>query len=257
MQPRYDFDIAYSVGSACGCTVHLKNMCMRRTSGPFDWVLDDFEGNTNDILADFENYLNEEDLVYTEDWTPAEKQVEHWHYRNMRNNKLIIHDFAVGVPLHDAFPEVKERYERRIARFKQNLATKDVLLVYFSLTYPTRDEVALEQCRKVCEKYGRKIHFLLIEHDPECPKGVVHHKLLADNINRYTLYAKLDNGKEDDGIRGDVKAIRKILGQYSIDGSRARRRRWRLKRFFIKLVASVIPVKSLRHQFKAYLKKNM
>ena len=90
MQPRYDFDIAYSVGSACGTTVHLKNMCMRRTSGPFDWVLDDFEGNTNDILADFENYLNEEDLVYTEDWTPAEKQVEHWHYRNMRNNKLML-----------------------------------------------------------------------------------------------------------------------------------------------------------------------
>ena len=158
------------------------------------------------------------------------------------------HDFLKKRPLSETYPAAREKYNRRIARFEHDLSTKRVLLFWLSLEQSTSDKEVLAYCEEVLQKYEanrHNIHFLIIEHNPG--PGTTH-KFLKSNIERYTLNLM---DKECDGwnvTMGNTHRVCPILIQYEIQNSHALQRRLKIKRFFIRLLTVLIPVKSWRRE---------
>lgn len=204
MKKRYD--IVYSLGSNCACAKYLRDLNLRLSSGPLDWVVGAtlseraklIEQNFNDFISlDFlekrESTIKENDL-----------------YFDTRSHFLFGHDFPVGISLQEMFPVVKEKYARRIDRFFENVRiSKHVLFVYFSLIdFPLEDEM-FEMERVLKEKFGSgKFDFWLILHDEKVLKNEekITCKKMSKNMTLWTGYLK-----GDDDLLGNIERCKLIF----------------------------------------------
>ena len=183
------YNIIYSIGCDCATASYMNSVGIRSYSGPFDWLTHaDFETRFNFMINDFKDFLNKSDLRPMPKPTqfPADKNND--YYENTRTGFYFWHDFPADKPFEDAFPEVKQKYERRINRFYEKIKnSKRVLLIWFSQYHNTPDHVVLDLCNKFCSKVGKTIDFLIIEHTEGLNK--VKEKKLTENIVRYNCHA--------------------------------------------------------------------
>lgn len=250
-----EYDIVYSIGRDCANSFFLKKMKLRLTSGPFDWmIVPSFEKRVDIICSNFENFLNKEDLerVPKPQHTITDTYCD--PYRNNYTGALHPHDFTTGIPFDEMYPVVKEKYDRRIARFLHNLQTKeDVLLVWFSHEPQDSEEHLLEQCYRLCRHFNRNFDFLLIEHDANLPKGKVVKHQLAENITRYTLYTQvMKNGYLT--THGRKKKILPLYSKVCIKGKLNERRKARIYRIIGRILSSVAPLRSWRQAIRRRFK---
>lgn len=184
MKKRYD--IIYSIGYNCACATYLRELKLRLRSGPFDWVYGPTLKERAELIArDFDGYLNFGRLEKRET-----SNLEHDLYFDALSKTFFVHDFPPGIPAEKSFPSVKEKYDRRIARFLADIRnSRRALLVYFSIqeTTPvtTREEI-LEAKRILDEKFDpAKIDLWVFTHDPETPKNRIEEDLLAPGLRLY------------------------------------------------------------------------
>jgi hypothetical protein len=213
------YDIVYSLGRDCACASYLKNFGLRVASGPFDWITlsqneeHDLEKALSIVSNDFKDFFNAEDLKLLAPDPKIYQEPEHVGYENIRTGFRFYHDFDTGIPFDEMFPKVKEKYERRIQRFRDNIKNnKKVLLVWFTHLFESDDSQALALCNQVSEFYGKPIDFLLIEHsDTRTEKRV-----LSPHITKYYLFTR---AKETDSphvrLMGRTKECGRIFAKYS------------------------------------------
>lgn len=129
MKKKYDF--VFGIGAACLCSQMLRKMNLQFTSCPFDWLFGtDFSGRVDILTSGFADFINKEDLVFTggqngDEHNPCDI------YTNTKNGLTFNHDFPHGVSLDDAYPAIRAKYDRRIARLMANIDRfRDILIVY-------------------------------------------------------------------------------------------------------------------------------
>lgn len=122
------YDVIFSLGSACLCSQTLRKLHLQFCSYPMDWVTGgNFLGRVEYLVSDFKDYFNQEDLVFYPKWKEPKKNV----YQNTRSQIIFPHDFPLDAPFEISFPDVKEKYNRRIARLINNIEHgKKILIVY-------------------------------------------------------------------------------------------------------------------------------
>lgn len=169
------YDIIYSLGRDCSCAMYMQQTNLRSCSGPFDWLTNaGFEKRFELMINNFDEFLEQSDLLPMDKPTAFPSDKNNDYYENVKTGLYYWHDFPAGVPLQESFNIVKEKYNRRIKRFYDNILTKNrVLLIWFSQVGSTSDSVVLEYCDKLCSKIGKKLDFLIIEHregvfEPQC-----------------------------------------------------------------------------------------
>lgn len=169
--------------------MYLNKTKLRTTSGPFDWLTNaDFETRINLILNDFKDFLNKEDLKPLQKDPNFINDDNNDYYENTRTSFYFYHDFPVNQDFDLAFEDAKEKYERRIERFLSNLKTKKrILLVWFSTIPHTNDKTLIKLCNSICEKYNKRIDFLIIEQDDTKKQGDIEKKQIAKNITKYSM----------------------------------------------------------------------
>lgn len=146
---KYDFIIG--LGRACACSQSLRLAGLQLLSQPWDWITMDPSSPGPDILnrveiitSGFSGWFQEEDLIFVRRNPASGKDL----YKNNRTCFIYPHDFPPDVPLHESYPDVKAKYDRRIDRFLRLVAKakKSILAVYMDIpTYPTTD---VEMCRE-------------------------------------------------------------------------------------------------------------
>jgi len=124
------YDFIFSMGFSCAVTQALRDVGMQRESLPLDWIgapgpLE----SARMIAADFKDWFNREDFRL---W---DVRHEHGHisrvYKNLRTGFGFSHEFTNAEPFKTHYDEVREKYDRRIARFLEKLgASKRVLAIY-------------------------------------------------------------------------------------------------------------------------------
>lgn len=186
------YDIIYSIGYNCACASNLNRFHLRKTSGPFDWLYKaSFEQRYEILINDFANFLNKDDLEKMEKNSDAIKEDEYCdYYRNKANNLIFLHDFPVGKSLDVSFDEVKQKYNRRIKRFIENVSSKkQVLLVWYALGMKTNPETILMLHQQYCKKLNKNVDLLFIENDETMnnANNLEYYKL-AENIFVYKGY---------------------------------------------------------------------
>lgn len=216
---KKEYDIVYSLGYDCACALYMQSTQIRICSGPFDWLTNaDFQTRINLILNNFDKFLEIDDLKFLPKNPNMFNDPYCDYYENLRNGFYYYHDFPIGdEEFSSVFSKVKEKYERRINRFYENIKIKEkVLLVYFSHYEIGSDDLIKELCKKVCEKFNKNIDFLIIEYDKTKKGNEIESYTLDDNIKMYKLNTrKLD---KDGNLKtsGNKRLCKPIFKQYEL-----------------------------------------
>ncbi len=144
------YDLAFGLGRACSCTETLRKAGLQYLSFPWDWIAGN--GSDSDILCrteivrnGFRDWLRLDDLV--PDRRPGGPGKD--RYRNTRTGYSYNHDFPKGVPLEKSYPDVKAKYDRRVARFLRLLGmARRVLIACIDMPLQ-KVPTSIEDCRKV------------------------------------------------------------------------------------------------------------
>lgn len=251
-----EYDIVYSIGRDCANSTFLKKRGLRVTSGPFDWLTKaDFETRIQLICQDFVDFLNKDDLQIREKPTHVVTDTACDSYENTRTGFYFYHDFPAGVPLDESYPLVKEKYDRRIARFLKKVQEEErVLLVWFSHE-PTVNKLDVKTlCDAVCKRFNKRIDFLLIEHDENVPKGEWVHQSIADNIEYYTLFTQKYDSNGALTTFGREEAIFPIYTRYTLPGLEERMRRKKTRKRIGRILSMLLPVRSWRKRIRDSIK---
>lgn len=126
-------------------------MGLRTHSGPFDWQASvDFSKRIELIDTRFKEFfenLNEEGLY--------QKESEPWIYFMKAVGVFLVHDFTMYKPLAEQLPEVRRKYERRVASFYSQIARKTLFIHYVNtdkdVDYINRN---IDNIRSVLRKFN-------------------------------------------------------------------------------------------------------
>jgi len=127
MKRKYDF--VFGLGNACSCTQTLRAAGLQFLSFPFDWVImsgtDDLVRRVETIANRFRGWFEQKDLERIGVYEAGKKDI----YRNNATGTIFNHEFFMGEDLGEKFPAVREKYDRRIARFLELLGASKSMLV--------------------------------------------------------------------------------------------------------------------------------
>ena len=223
---------------------------MRLTSGPFDWLTNaGFEDRFTLMLNGFEDFLNQKYLKKMPKPTQFPSDKDNDYYENIKNNLYFWHDFPADKSFDEAYPKVKLKYERRIKRFYENIKDKNrVLLVWFSYVHQTPDNIVLELCNRFSEKMGKKIDFLIIEHQ----EGLMTAKtyMLSENIERWQCHAtKFDEAGAPQTL-GNTELLDPIFSSYHLKSAFALRAKHVALKILVECLCVWIPAKRWRQRVR-------
>ncbi len=244
------YSIIYSLGRDCACAQYMIKTNLRLSSGPFDWLTNaSFEERFDLVLNDFEGYFNKEDFVKMEKpiQFPSDKQND--YYRNIKTKLFYWHDFPNDISFEDAYPKIKNKYDRRIKRFYKNIKKrKKVLLIWFSQLDNTSDDQIIYLCDKLCKKMGKTIDFMIIEHEEGLNEFKV--KNLKDNIIKYNLHARKNDEKGVPLTLGNEELILPLFQQFSLKESFLFKLKQNLLKGCVHFICVFIPYKKIRKKIR-------
>lgn len=170
-QEKYDF--VFSIGEACSCSSTLRNAGLQHRSLPFDWVANPpLVERAGLFHSGFQDWLTKDamECIGMQEIEKKPKMI----YRNTITGTRFSHDFPVDKPFDEAFPIIKARYDRRIARLYETIrASRSVLMVYIAMPNETRrqtNEDLIEAVKRVSDCFpGVKIHLLYLFNDNNTP----------------------------------------------------------------------------------------
>lgn len=138
-----------SLGYFCNVASDLEQLGFRNTSSPFDWEISVFEGVISAIDNRFNNFMNYESLIQSQKY-PS-------HYYDPNYQIWFFHDFNRYEPLKKQYTKVKNKYDRRIARFLKNITEPTLFFRYIGNESGSLDELKwVEQNQNYIENTIKK-----------------------------------------------------------------------------------------------------
>jgi len=205
------YDFIFSLGDACPCSILLREAGLQTFSNPFDWVKGDtFINRINLICSRFYNFLKFEDLEYIScNYYPEKFD----RYKNKRNGMLFFHDFTYDVDLTKSFPLVKDKYDRRIARFNATInKSNKVLAVYIESLdngIIVNDCALIEAVDRLNAFYNvAKIDLLYLQHNEKFACNEMNVKQIGIHVTKIELFNKNYN---DDWWKINYEQSKKIF----------------------------------------------
>lgn len=131
-------DSIVSLGASCGTTMSLRELDLQNVSSPFDWIgAPGLPEVVATIESDFAGWFDRDALVLWD--VTHERGVIHRHYKNLKTGFGFPHEFSNAEPFERHYEAVREKYERRIARFLASMdEQKRVLFVYLERPFAPR-----------------------------------------------------------------------------------------------------------------------
>ena len=176
------YDLIVGMGKACSCSMSLRKAGLQHLSLPFDWMrfndeelngVGDLRIRAELVANGFRDWFEKENLVFNRSF--ADKDI----YTDGKLHIEFNHEFLRGSALDEAYPAVRAKHDRRIARLYRLIdAAQSVLLVRIDPPRlvplpPPRFEVPTteEDCRSAREVLrrrfpGKRIDVLLLTFAP-------------------------------------------------------------------------------------------
>lgn len=166
MEKHQTYDIAFSLGAACACSIALRRAGLQYASFPLDWMAKGTLVERAALVASrFDHWLDIGDFVYM----GKNKINGLGMFRNERTGLTHLHDFVDG-PIEASHAKVVEKYRRRESRlFSLGDKAKRILCVYLSRPPgPAVSDDELRTARRlVAETFPQAtVELLHFAHDP-------------------------------------------------------------------------------------------
>ncbi|MBQ8465171.1 MAG: hypothetical protein IJ545_04095 [Alphaproteobacteria bacterium] len=212
------YDLIFSVGNTCACSVLLRRNKLQYASYPLDWVgLDPFSDKIQWLLTHFEHFLNKESLVITERPSNEETDMNCEYCKDIKTGCYFVHDFPIGIPLEQSFADIESKYQRRIERLYQRLAkSKKTLIIWYSLD-GRLDADELKESQQKLNKYFNPTQFdiLVIENSKDV-KGFQEENI-SEGITRITYdMFNIEPKSTMSSIIGNVVLADSIFRRYEL-----------------------------------------
>jgi hypothetical protein len=178
------FDFVFSLGENCAAAMYLRKFKLRDMSSPFDWVCNvPLIDRVDLLLNNFSGFLERENLVKISKMEGGDPK--HDYYHDKKSGFKFYHDFPAMIPLEQSFPEVKSKYDRRIARLIARLQhAHRVLCIWSGYEIETSDEDLVLAVKKMGEKFPNADFCLLAtESDMRLPRECKYS--ITGNVIRY------------------------------------------------------------------------
>ena len=120
----FDYKNYISLGYFCDVAQDLEKLGLRSFSSPFDWGISSLPGVIEAIDNGFDGFMARENL--------SQSVNNKDHYLDDRYGFYSFHDFSKYVPLDEQYDEVREKYQRRIARFLEKIKEPTLFIRYIS-----------------------------------------------------------------------------------------------------------------------------
>ena len=266
---KRSYDIIYSLGCNCSTAGFLNKHYLRNTSGPFDWWAvtpfpEEFDWRIRLICTHFEGFMQKENMEREPLPEGAPEDTLFQNYLDHFGPGFHFpHDFPAGVPFEQAYPKVKAKYERRIARFYQKIQESErVLLVWQSLCQDSCEPNRIKRlCEEACRALGKTVDFLLIWQDDSMSRDQAPVKQeLAPNIIlwRANIYRKGENNLPL--YMGAPELMDPIFRAYALRGAEHvafwNHTRRCIGRPLGSFLSCFIPVRSWRKRVRSYFKED-
>lgn len=245
--PKYDF--VCSVGHYCATAKYLQRHCFRRMSGPLDWVgrgVNGFETHMKLVCTDFKGFLQKKSLIAQRNRRcPGIDDLTHDYYLDNGTGMYVFHDFPSGVPLDESYPEVRRKYDRRIARFYETVKSSGrTLLVYHTRDERLDDQTIVARMDDVRKRFaGSDVDLLVVENVAGMDGFVLNE--LAPGV--YHVRAGLFE-HPDDRVMGDFALGDRIYSLIRCRGARWNRLRPKVLKPLIRLRTALIVGREARHE---------
>lgn len=146
---RANIPFCISLGSACGPALNLRNLNLRSEAYPFDWTVTPFDSLYNALREDFKYFLadllirpdnqgviDHYGINYTHDWPTLHQP----HIDAL--NADFISNCTLFSAWQNALPLVREKYQRRINRFRNACLSQNK--IFFIRSEETDKEQAVK-----------------------------------------------------------------------------------------------------------------
>lgn len=207
---KYDF--VFSIGEACPCTQVLRQLGLQDASYPFDWLFGStFIGRCKILTEEFKDFIRKEDLEYSYE----ERSLKCNAYYNKLNDIVFNHDFLKSLDFEEAYPLVKEKYDRRIRRLLEKIKNSNsVLVVYLEIPTSNHIEISNQEILQgysiLKKKFGDKINLLYIKNS-RCETKI--EEFENGKITRVTCdYKKYGSGNDYEVRKSKIVSIFYKLG---------------------------------------------
>lgn len=135
------YDVSFSLGAACACSIVLRRAGLQFASFPLDWIAGGTLVDRAALVASrFDGWFEEKDFVY-KGTNPVNGL---GMFDNTHTHFTHLHDFEDG-PLEKSYSKVRDKYRRREARlFSMCDTARRILCVYInrpSMEASTDDEL--------------------------------------------------------------------------------------------------------------------
>lgn len=165
-----------SLGFFCSTALEMERIGLREFSGPFDWVISDFDKVLELIKNKFEGFLDEKYLY--------QKKVNPSHYVNIKYNIRFFHDFDKYKSLKDQICSVKKKYSRRIERFYKRICEPTLFIRYIY------DE---NECKFIEQNSSEICTFLKSFNKDNEIIFIANNSIKSDKINIYNVEPDIDD----------------------------------------------------------------
>jgi hypothetical protein len=153
------------MGANCFLAGMLDALGLRMFSGPYDWVNGStFEMRFRLFLNRFDKYFEKGDLQFQGHAECTDV------YRNQRTGLAYIHDFKLNSDFDAAYPEVRAKYDRRIARVLDKIKNGRRTLILYTETVGATQTLEIgrlvELVKEANAMYKSEIDLLYYKHNP-------------------------------------------------------------------------------------------
>lgn len=230
------FDLIISLGENCGAALHMRGSGLKTSAYPFDWIVGmPFEKRLELIENHFHGFLEKENM------RPINRKFPFVHapFLDTRTNFHFLHDFSADHPFEETFPEIKSKYNRRIARLYADVAKAPKTLFVWCGMHSTVSPQALMEGRERLSRFFKKEIYLLALQNDKTVAGEPRCEQLSPYLIRFEFDFREDPATQ---MMGDKKAFRAILSGISLKG------KWknRLRKIRHSIICGFIPFKKLR-----------
>ncbi len=166
-----EYDFIFSLGANCSVTMSLRDAGLQFSSLPLDWIgSPGLVRSCEMVECDFVNWFEREDLKLWD--VRHEEGAVQRVYKNMRTGFGFPHEFTNANPIERIYDKTREKYERRIARFRELLSSsRRALGIYLEYaTCLSQSNKTLSDVRKrLCAKYPNlELDLMYIHEVPGC-----------------------------------------------------------------------------------------
>lgn len=163
---RTSYDYVVSLGEKCFVAQTLNALNIRKTSSPFDWV--DCANENGGLSSRLDLIINNFFGFFDKEYLYPVFEENYRLFANKYTNLSFRHEFSQNDDFDTSYPNIKEKYDRRIQRFVDMLKSKKkILFVYSTSIYENINiNEVISKLQQISDKYNnRNIYLLVVNSD--------------------------------------------------------------------------------------------